>query len=154
MRRPTAKTMIPRVQDRDGGFEETSPCFSSTHTSMAISGHICAHNVHPVHCSMHSVFAGKYPLVLNSLSMTITPFGHASMQYLHPLQRSLLMVMLPFIHAFPGCSAPNNSLAWVREISVTFPLSIRAISSTLSSHESSFTLTQTPSFLDTLSTLR
>src|SRR5512139_830253 len=75
---------------------------------MAISGHICAHNVHPVHCSMHSVLAGKYPLVLNSLSMTITLLGHASTQYLHPLQRSLSMVILPFIRPFSGMLRPQQ----------------------------------------------
>jgi hypothetical protein len=93
----TAGFFILPIQDCEEGLRELSSSFSSIHTCMAISGHICAHSAQPVHRSILSVFAGKYPLELNSLSMTMTPLGQASTQYLHPLQRSLSMVILPFM---------------------------------------------------------
>jgi len=99
---------ILRVQNCEEGLRELSSSFSSIHTCMAISGHICAHSAHPVHRSIHFAFAGKYPLGLNSLSMTITPLGHASTQYLHPLQRSLSMMILPFMGAFPVMLTPQQ----------------------------------------------
>jgi hypothetical protein len=86
-----------RTQDLDEEAGDASLCPSSFQTTMAISGHICAHNAQPLHISGAATFAGKYPLELNSLSMTMTPLGHASTQYLHPLHNSLLMAIFPFI---------------------------------------------------------
>ena len=54
--------------------------YSSRHTSMAISGHTCAHMAQPVHSSAWAKIATKYPLLLNCSSRTIEPVGHAAMQ--------------------------------------------------------------------------
>ncbi len=63
---------------------------------MAISGHIMAHMAQPVHLSGCVKQAGKKPAPLNRVSTIMEPFGHASMQYSHPLQRSVSITIFPF----------------------------------------------------------
>ena len=117
---------------------------------MATSGHMCAHIAQPVHFSGFSANAVKNPLLLKSFFIAITLAGHASSQYAHPLQRSVSIFIFPFILTLTGnpwfysvCSVvnsffqvhfslPRSSAACFSEVSVEVPLSILAISSSLS----------------------
>ena len=128
---------------------------------MATSGQTFAQMAQPVHFSGYCANAGKKPPLLKLFLIAMTLTGHASWQYEHPLQRSASIFILPFIltltrnHWFysvrsvVNCffqvhfSRPRSSSACFREVSVVVPLSILAISSSLSLPVISRTSTKT-----------
>jgi hypothetical protein len=71
----------------------------SLNTVMATSGHITAHNVHPVHCSVLEKTAMANPRLLGVLLNETSFFGQAVVQSPHPLQRvsSILIYGIWFI---------------------------------------------------------
>ena len=89
---------------------------------MATSGHISAHSLHPVHCSISRISTTRYPDRFIRVLKWMSSLGHVMTQSPQPLQRSRLnftsaILFNEPIHDFTFC----NFYQWLKRIDFVRP---------------------------------